>query len=113
MNIMSTQTITYVTPDEYLAAERQTETKNEYLDGVVYEATGASYTHTLLIGALAAEIGTQLKTRAYSALISLMKVRLPDSHGFFYPDVSVIDDNEVQSHDEHTDVILNHVLVVE
>src|SRR5256714_1389676 len=110
---MPTQTITYVTPDKYLAAERQTETKNEYLDGIVYEATGASYRHALLIGALATEIGTQLKTRAYSVLISLMKVRLPDSHGFFYPDVSVIDDNEVQFHDEQTDVILNPVLVIE
>jgi hypothetical protein len=33
---MSTLTVTHVTPEEYLAAERLSETRSEYLDGGVY-----------------------------------------------------------------------------
>ncbi|MDT5157648.1 MAG: hypothetical protein QOC99_3971 [Acidobacteriota bacterium] len=109
---MSTLTVTHVTPEEYLAAERQTETKNEYADGVVYEVPGANCRHVLIVSALATEIGLQLRKRPYRVLISQMKVRLQDSRKFFYPDVSVIDD-EVQFHDEQTDVILNPIVIIE
>lgn len=112
MKAMTTQTVTHVTPDEYPAFERRTETKNEYADGVVYEVPGANVGHVLIVAALATEIGLQLRTRPYSVLMSQMKVRLQDSRKFFYPDVSVIDD-EVQFHDEQTDVILNPLLVIE
>jgi Uma2 family endonuclease len=41
-----------------------------------------------------------------------MKVRLPDSRKFFYPDVSVVC-GEVQFHDDRRDIILNPLLVIE
>jgi len=110
---MTTQpTNATLTPDEYLAVERESEFRSEYLEGVVYEVTGAGYRHALIIVALAREIGLQLKNRPYGVLISQMKVRLPDSRGFLYPDVVVIDD-EPQFHDEWTDAILNPVVIIE
>ncbi|MBA2646197.1 MAG: Uma2 family endonuclease, partial [Pyrinomonadaceae bacterium] len=33
---MSTQPKTFITPEEYLAAERKAETKSEYYDGEVF-----------------------------------------------------------------------------
>ena len=110
---MTTQTVTRVTPDEYLAFERQTETKNEYADGVFYEVPSANVRHVQIVAGFATEIGRQLKTRPYSVLMSQMKVRLQDSRKFFYPDVSVIDDREVQFHDGQKDIILNPIIVVE
>ena len=39
----------YLTPEEYLALERQATTKSEYLGGEVYAMGGATYAHTTII----------------------------------------------------------------
>ena len=41
----------YLTPEEYLALERQAETKSEYWQGEVYALAGASRTAADLVGA--------------------------------------------------------------
>jgi Uma2 family endonuclease len=109
---MTTQTITYVTPDEYLAAERLSDYRSEYLDGGVYPMTGASLNHIKVVSNVTAELVFQLKGRPCSVLSNEMKVRLPDSRKFFYPDVTVYCDSP-QFHDDRTDTILNPGLVIE
>jgi Uma2 family endonuclease len=110
---MTTHTVTYVTPEEYLAFERQREWKHEYVDGVAYEMPSVNVNHVLTVGGLATEIHRQLEERRYSVLLSQMKVRIQDSRKFLYPDVIVINDDEVQFHDEQTDCILNPIIVIE
>lgn len=109
---MSTQPQTYLTPEEYLAIERQEEYKNEYLDGVMYAMSGASFKHNVIVANVIIELGQQLKGRPCRALPSDIKVRMPDSRKFFYPDVSVVC-GEPQFHDERSDVLLNPTLIVE
>jgi Uma2 family endonuclease len=109
---MATQTIAYVTPDEYLAAERLSETRSEYLDGVVCPMTGGSLTHIQITGNLTTELTIQLRSRPCRVLAIDLKVRMPDSRKYFYPDVTVVCD-EPQFHDERRDIILNPVLIVE
>lgn len=103
---------TYVSPEEYLALERESEFKSEYLDGVVYAMTGASIWHVQIVGNITAALNTQLRHRPCRVLASEMKVRMPDTRKFFYPDVSVVC-GEPQFHDERTDIILNPLLVIE
>jgi Uma2 family endonuclease len=110
---MSTQpTSTFVTVEEYLAAEREAETKSEYIDGVVYAMTGASLNHIKVVSNITAELVVQLRGRPCSVLSNEMKVRMPDSRKFFYPDIAVLC-GEPQFHDERTDIILNPVLLIE
>ncbi|HST52318.1 MAG TPA: Uma2 family endonuclease [Pyrinomonadaceae bacterium] len=109
---MSTETITYVTPDEYLTAERLSETRSEYLDGVVCPMTGGSLTHIQITSNLTAELSVQLRSRPCRVLAIDLKVRIPDSRKFFYPDVTVVC-GEPQFHDERKDIILNPILVIE
>lgn len=109
---MSTQPETYLTPEEYLAIERQAEEKSEYINGVMYAMSGASFKHNVIVANLIIELGQQLRGRPCRALPSDIKVRMPDSRKFFYPDVSVVC-GEPQFHDERTDVILNPTLLVE
>jgi Uma2 family endonuclease len=109
---MATQTIAYVTPDEYLASERLSETRSEYLDGVVCPMTGGSLTHIQITSNLTAELSVQLRSRPCRVLAIDLKVRMPDSRKFFYPDVTVVCD-EPQFHDDRRDIILNPVLIVE
>lgn len=109
---MSLQHHTYVTPEEYLTLERQAEYKSEYIDGLVYAMSGASLLHNTIVANLVSELVSQLRERPCRALPSDMKVRLPDSRKFFYPDVTVVC-GEPEFHDERTDVLLNPILVVE
>ncbi len=109
---MTTQTVTHVTPDEYLAAERLSEYRSEYLDGGVYPMTGASITHSQIVLNVAAELHTQLRTRPCRAFVTDLKVRMPDSRKFFYPDVVAVR-GELQFHDNRRDIILNPDLVIE
>jgi Uma2 family endonuclease len=109
---MATETVAYVTPDEYLAAERLSDYRSEYLDGGVYPMTGGSVSHVLITGNLIVELGAQLRARPCRVFPIDMKVRLPDSRKFFYPDVMVVC-GELQFHDNRKDIILNPDAVIE
>jgi Uma2 family endonuclease len=109
---MSTLTVTHVTPEEYLAAERLSEIRSEYLDGGVYPMTGASLNHIQIVSNITVELANQLRGRPCRVLQSELKIRLQESRKFFYPDVTVLCD-EPQFHDERRDIILNPLIVVE
>jgi Uma2 family endonuclease len=109
---MTTETVTRVTPDEYLAAERLSEYRSEYLDGGVYPVTGASTNHSRIVLDLGAELSSQSRGRGCEVFVIDMKVRLPGSRKFFYPDVVVVC-GELQYHDSRKDIITNPDLVVE
>jgi Uma2 family endonuclease len=109
---MSLQQHAYLTPEEYLTMERQAEHKSEYIDGVVYAMSGASFRHNAIVANVVAELVQQLRGHPCRALPSDMKVRMPDSSKFFYPDMSVVC-GEPEFHDERTDVLLNPTLIVE
>ncbi|HYY98826.1 MAG TPA: Uma2 family endonuclease [Pyrinomonadaceae bacterium] len=109
---MTTQTVTRVTPDEYLAAERLSDYRSEYLDGGVYPMTGATANHIKIVFNLGGELIALLRAKPCHVLGIDMKVRLPDSRKFFYPDLVVVC-GELQYHDDRCDIILNPDLVVE
>lgn len=102
----------YLSPDEYLAIERQAEHKSEYVDGVMYAMAGGSERHNLIAGNLITELNIQLKEVPCKVYPSDLKVRIPNSKRFFYPDVSVVC-GEVEFADDERDVILNPILVLE
>ena len=109
---MSTLTVTHVTPEEYLAAERLSETKSEYIDGGVYPVTGATESHSTIVLNIGAELNVQLRGRECKAFVLDMKVRLPGSNKFFYPDAVVVC-GKLQYHDERKDIIGNPDVVIE
>ena len=112
MKTMATETVTYVTPDEYLAAERLSEYRSEYLDGGVYPMTGGTANHIRIVANVTYQLLNQLGDRNCDVLPTEMKVRLQESRKFFYPDVVVVC-GELQFHDDRKDIILNPDLVVE
>ncbi|HEV2881817.1 MAG TPA: Uma2 family endonuclease [Pyrinomonadaceae bacterium] len=102
----------YLSPEEYLAIERQAEYKSEYVDGVMYARAGGSERHNLIAGNLIAEFNVQLRKTDCRVYPSDLKVRVPNSRRFFYPDVSIVC-GETQFADDERDVVLNPVVVVE
>ena len=109
---MPTLTVTHVTPEEYLAAERLSETKSEYLDGGVFPMPGATLNHIRIVMNLSHQLLTQLGDRTCEVLASEIKVMLQDSRKFFYPDIAVVC-GELKLYDDRKDIILNPDLVVE
>jgi Uma2 family endonuclease len=102
----------YLSPEEYLSNERRAEFKSEYVDGVAYAMAGGSERHNLIAANIIIALGVQLRDRPCRVYPSDLKVRVPNSKRFFYPDVSVIC-GETQFADEERDVILNPIIVVE
>src|SRR5215210_5387372 len=109
---MSSLPTYYLTPEEYLAVERKAEYKSEYVDGVIYAMAGGSERHNLIAANTIISIGVQLRGRPCRVYPSDLKVRVPNSKRFFYPDVSVVC-GETRFADDERDVILNPVLIVE
>ncbi len=108
------------TVEEYLAFERASEEKHEYIDGRIiplredYDVeamAGASRRHNLINGNVFGELRNQLKGKNCETYISDMRVRLkPNRYG--YPDVVVVC-GEPQFADDEFDVLLNPTVVIE
>lgn len=100
------------TPEEYLAQERAAEYKSEYVNGQIYARSGASREHNLIAFSIAGEIRAQLKDRPCEGYGSDMRVHIPDTTMYTYPDISVVCD-EPQFADSHVDTLLNPTVLIE
>lgn len=109
---MSSLPTVYLSPEEYLGLERRAEFKSEYVDGVVHARADSSERHNLITANVVTALGVQLRDRPCRVYPSDLKVRVPNSKRFFYPDVSVVC-GETEFADEERDVILNPILIVE
>lgn len=97
---------------EYLALERASEIKHEFIDGRVHAMTGASEAHNLITANIIAVLHGQMRGRPCKLYPSDMKVRTPDTGSYVYPDVTVVC-GEAQFDDEQRDVLLNPTVVIE
>jgi Uma2 family endonuclease len=81
----------YSTPEEYLSAERVSETKHEYLAGVIYAMAGATRDHNLITMNLSRELATQLRGKKCVPFGSDMRLRIRKLGAtfYYYPDVTV------------------------
>jgi Uma2 family endonuclease len=81
-----------VSVDDYLAAELTSPVKHEYLAGVVYAMAGARNTHNIIGVNIVGEMRARLRGRPCRPFNSdtKIRVRLPGSVRFYYPDASVV-----------------------
>ena len=109
---MSTQPQTYLTPEEYLAFEREAEVKHEYYAGEIFAFAGASRQHNLIVANVIRELGNEVKARPCEVYPSDMRVRVSPTGLYTYPDVTVVC-GEARFGDEHSDTLLNPTVIVE
>ena len=96
---------------EYLAFERQAETKSDYLEGEIFAMAGASRQHNRIVLNLALALETQLEERDCEVFTSEMRVRTPTDL-FTYPDVVVVC-GPARFDDSDLDTLLNPIVVIE
>lgn len=100
------------TPEEYLTFERRSEIKHEYLQGEVFAMAGASYEHNQITANVARALGVQLGDRPCDVLTNDMRVSVPDTDMFTYPDVVVVC-GEPRFTDDALDTLINPTVIVE
>ncbi|WP_394837666.1 Uma2 family endonuclease [Pendulispora rubella] len=107
-----TSTKPYVTYRDYVDAEAKSETKHEWLDGVVYDMAGGTPDHGALALAMARIIGNALEGRPCRMFSSDVRVRVRATGLATYPDASIVCDRlELDPEDDHS--ITNPVVLVE
>ena len=115
---------TPTTPEEYLAFERQSTEKHEFVDGIIYPVhggshpdnetyamSGASRKHNLISGNLFGELWTRFKKRDCSVYMSDMRVKVNETD-YVYPDVVAVCD-DVELEDNEFDTLLNPSVIIE
>jgi Uma2 family endonuclease len=109
---MASEPLHRISVDEYLALERRSATKNEYLNGEIFAMTGASRRHNRMVLNLGIILDGQLRGRGCEIFTNDMRVRVPAANLYTYPDV-VVACGDPQFTDEEIDTLLNPALIVE
>jgi Uma2 family endonuclease len=97
---------------EYLALERATDQRHEWVDGVAYAMAGGPPTHSLLCSRVLVELARILGDGPCNAYTSDLKVRPRNICFASYPDVAVVC-GEVETHEDDPNAILNPTVLVE
>ncbi len=108
---MAIQTERTMTVTEYLEWEVRQELKHEYIDGVIIEMTGGTFTHTRIKTNLGGLLFARLDFSDFVLCNSDMRVRVSPTR-YVYPDFSVVR-GEARLEDDKELTLLNPVFVVE
>jgi len=109
---MSVQPKRLLTPEEYLAIERDVPIKHEYYRGEMFAMAGASAEHNQITFNLATELGAQLKSRDCTAYVNDMRVKVTATGLYTYPDV-VVTCEKPRFEDDVLDTLLNPQAIIE
>jgi Uma2 family endonuclease len=101
-----------MTPEEYLAFERASEQKHEYVDGEIFAMSGGSREHSLIAENVARELGNALLDRPCEVHGSNLKISAAKGTRYHYPDALVVCGAPALE-GEARDVLLNPKIVVE
>jgi Uma2 family endonuclease len=89
MRVMSTQSLPFLTPEQYLEIERAAETRSEYLAGSMYAMSGSSFDHAHIVLATASNLYGQLRGRECAAFATDLRLFVREHDLITYPDIFV------------------------
>ncbi len=101
-----------MTPEEYLAFERASDEKHEYVDGEIFAMSGGTYEHSLLGSNVVRALGNALVDRPCDVHSSDMKIKVTATNRFFYSDASVVCGSPIFG-DDGRDSVVNPKVIVE
>jgi Uma2 family endonuclease len=82
----------FLSVEEYLEGERLSEIRHEYVGGQVYAMAGGSDDHNRIAGNILTALHGALRGKRCEPFMTDMKLKLPESDAFYYPDVLVVCD---------------------
>jgi len=102
----------YLTPEQYIRQERNSDTKHEYYGGEIFVLAGVSRQHNLITLNVSSELSTRLKKRSDTVYSCAMRVKIEQAGLYTYPDVVVVC-GKAQFEDKEQDTLLNPTVIVE
>jgi Uma2 family endonuclease len=103
----------YVSPKEYLEAERNAIEKHELHEGHIVTLTGASRNHNRIVRNLSTSIDTFLNDSECEVFPSDLRTYIPIVESFTYPDLSIVCNETDILDDEYQDTLLNPSVLIE
>jgi Uma2 family endonuclease len=110
---MSVPVERYITPAEYLEAERDAFEKSEYFNGRIYAMPGSSANHNRLASNAIFLLMEQLAARPCDVFSSDMRVKVEANGLYTYPDVSVVCDEPQIERIAGVETLLNPAVLIE
>lgn len=107
---MTAQLQPWLTPEEYLAIEREAEMRSELFDGVMYAMSGGSIEHSTIAVNVVNTLMNALRGRPCRVFNGDLRVKLDDSGNYAYPDASALCG---EPRVDDGDLLLNPALIVE
>jgi len=109
---MSTVPKRLLSPQEYLAKERQADFRSEFYRGETFAMAGATWDHTRIKDNVARQAGNRLENGPCQVATSDLRVKVSATGLYTYPDVAVVcDEPEFEDDVHHT--LLNPRVIVE
>jgi len=102
----------YLSQEAYLEQERKAPFKSEYYRGETFAMSGARRNHVVLMRQLSTLLDNALEDRDCVVLPTDMRVHVPETTLYTYPDIAVVCGEERYLDDEF-DTLLNPVVLVE
>ena len=87
--LVASKSDTYVSPEDYLEAEKVRPIKHEYRQGEIYAMAGASKPHAIITGNVSVLLRNHLRGSGCMPYMADIKVRNETSNFYYYPDVAV------------------------
>lgn len=109
---MSAQSISYISPEQYLEIERKAECKSEYVSGQMFGMAGGSLEHSAIGTNLAGELRSSLRGKPCQVFNSDLRVTVMQTGLKTYPDVTVVC-GEPNRHPLDKDSIINPTVLLE
>jgi len=103
---------TLLTEKEYLATERRAEFRSEFYNGEMFALAGASRRHNRIVTNLVTALDNQLRERPCNVYSNDMRVKIPNTGLFTYPDL-VVTCGEEEFADDEQDTLLNPLVIFE
>lgn len=109
---MEARELHHVTVDEYIALDRRSDVRWEYVDGRAMAMAGASPRHNAIVVNLTVALANPLRGKPCFPLGSDQKIETTATSAFHYPDLSIVCGKPVASErDPHA--IINPTVIVE
>lgn len=103
---------TLLSAEDYLAFERKSEFRHEFYRGEIFQMSGASREHNIIVFNLANQIGSQLRGKNCEGYANDMRVYTPATGLYTYPDLAIVC-GEPEFLDTEFDTLLNPIVLIE
>jgi Uma2 family endonuclease len=109
---VATESKPFLTPEQYLEQERRAEFRSEYLAGEVFAMSGGTRYHGRIVTNALTALNTSLRSRPCNVYATDLRVHIPATGLYTYPDIVVTCGKE-EFLDDQFDTLLNPLLIIE